>query len=706
MKKKKLPKLYQETLEVFKHHPRKMFNYKQVAHSIDPGNKSIRGELIRIIQILAKEELIEEVERGKYRYIPSYSIFTGVVEMTQRGAAYVITEELEEDIYVDPDLTETALDGDTVTVELTHQRKGRKPSGKIIEVLERKRTEFVGTLEKMSKYAFVIPDNSKIHVDFFIPKKKFLHAEDGDKVVVRLTDWPSRKQNPYAEVVKVLGEAGKNDTEMHAIVAEFGFETEFLPETIREAEAYPEKVSPKEIAKREDYREVTTLTIDPLTAKDFDDALSIKELDKNHYEVGVHIADVTHYVKEGSAMDEEAYQRGTSVYLVDRTIPMLPERLSNNLCSLRPNVDRPAFSVIFKLGKEGVIKKYRIGKTMIHSDRRFTYEEAQERIEKKKGDFQDEINALNELAYKLREQKVKNGAISFESDEYVFELDDDGAPLSVKKKERVDAHLLVEDFMLLANKTIAEHVFKTYKGNPLPYRVHEPPNREKMATLLLTAKKFGYTIDTQTDASIAQSLNKMNEEIKGKPEERVLHPLAIRSMEKAIYTTEDTAHFGLAFPYYCHFTSPIRRYPDLITHRLLFDYLHKKFHKGKTKQIEQAAKHSSKMEVMAAKAERASVKYKQTEYLSQFTGEQFEGTVSGVTEWGIYVELEDNHCEGMIRINELKDDYYEYYEKEMMVIGRRRKKSFQFGDRLLIEIKKTNIHKRTVDFRLVEKLMS
>ncbi len=696
---KKLPGKYRQLLEFFRLNPRKSFNYKQITHQLGINSQEQKEDVIKILQVMEKEEIIEAVDRGRYRYVPDFSLFTGKVEFTQRGAAFVLVDELEEDVYVSKSLSGMALNGDIVTVELIRQKKGSRLEGKIIEVVERARTEFVGTVQRMKKFAFVIPDNSRIHVDFFVTPENMNKAKDGDKVVVELLDWPIGKPNPYGLVTSILGKAGEHDTEMHAIVAEFGFKVDFEPNVLADAEAFPDTISKEEISKRKDFRKTLTFTIDPVDAKDFDDAISYKVLDNGNFEIGVHIADVSHFVRPNSALDDEAYDRATSVYLVDRTIPMLPERISNHLCSLKPNVDRLAFAVIFELDKNADMVNYWVGKTVIHSDRRFSYEEAQEVIEGNSNEYKKEIQQLNALALKLRSQRFKSGAISFESDEYRFTLDENGKPLEVIKKERKEAHKMIEDYMLLANKTVAKHVYTKIKKT-LPYRVHESPNVEKMAFFIQTAKKFGYLIDTKSHETISATINSMVERSEGKVEANILHPLAIRSMEKAVYTTKDTYHFGLNFDYYTHFTSPIRRYPDLIVHRLLFDYLNKK-NGPDAEAIEKACKHSSQMEQKATQAERASTKYKQIEFLSDFIGDVFTGIISGVTEWGIFVELKDNHCEGMVRISDMKGDFYEFYEKDLSVVGRRTGRRYTFGDEVKIRIKKTNMNKRTADFSLI-----
>jgi len=667
---------------------------------LDIRSDEKRNEIIKILELMSKEEILESEGQGKFRYQPDFTCFTGRAELTSRGAAFVVVEELEEDVHVSPSLTGQAFNGDTVTVELLHQKSGKRPEGRIIEVVERARKEFVGTVQKMKKFAFVVPDNSRIHVDFFIDKRDQMECADGDKVLVEFIDWPASSPNPNGKVVQVLGKAGEHNTEMHAIIAEFGFKTSFDADVESEAESYSERIPSDEIAKRRDMRGTLTFTIDPEDAKDFDDAISFKRLGDNKLEIGVHIADVSHYVTPGSLLDEEAYNRATSVYLVDRTVPMLPERLSNNLCSLRPKVDRLAYSVIFEMDEDANVHSYWIGKTVIHSNHRFSYEGAQEVIEGNSELHAIEIRLLNQMALKMQKRRFAEGAISFESDEYKFTLDEAGKPISVDKKVRKEAHKMIEDFMLLANKTVAKHAYQTYKGKVFPYRVHPSPNLEKMVNFVEMAKRFGHIIDTKNSDTISQTINKMVHATEGKVESGILHPLAIRSMEKALYTTKDTSHFGLAFPFYTHFTSPIRRYPDLIVHRLLHNYqLNEK--RGDDMNIEKACSHSSKREIQASLAERASTKYKQTEYLSNHIGEQFDGIISGVTEWGIYVEIIENHCEGMVRIADLHGDYFEFYEKELAVIGRKTGKKYTFGDPVKIVVKKTNLNKRIIDFSVV-----
>lgn len=695
------PEEYAYILDLFESFPKKSFNHKQIAFQLPIDHKCSSSDIEKILSLLIKEDKIEQIKPGKYRYIPHFKLISGRIDFTQRGAAYVISDDLDDDIFISPSLTGAAINGDTVTVELLHQRKGANPEGRVVQVLQRANSSFVGTVEKLKGAAFVVCDNPKIHVDFFVVKKNLLGAKDGEKVLVELIDWPKGDKNPTARVTKVLGKSGENETEMNAIVAEFGFPLHFNAKTEKEAAAFPDKIPAAELKKRRDFRDILTFTIDPEDAKDFDDALSFRKLGEGRYEIGIHIADVSYYVQPGTALDDEAYERGTSVYLVDRVIPMLPERLSNGLCSLRPGEDSLTYAVVIEMDDNAKILKQWIGRTVIHSHRRFSYEEAQQRLETGKGDLAAELQLLNKLAGILRTEKFKNGAISFESDEVKFKLDEDGKPLYVFKKERKDAHKLIEDFMLLANKLVAKYAAVEVKNGYLPYRVHEAPSMEKLGLLQQIAGRFGYTINTTSQLELARSLNNMTAKAANTPQATLLNPLAIRSMEKAIYTTKKTSHFGLAFEYYCHFTSPIRRYPDLITHRLLTGFLEKSSIPDKDT-VEKIAKQSSAMEQKAVEAERASIKYKQTQYLEEHVGDEFEGTVTGLTEWGIYVELNENKCEGMVRISEIKGDLYEFYDKLYAVIGRRKRHRIDLGQTVTVKVKRTNLQKRTIDFLMID----
>ncbi len=657
-------------------------------------------DIERILEILEKEELIEQVQRGKYKYIPKFSLYTGKVDMTSRGSAYVICEDLKEDIYISPALTGQAFHGDTVTVELLHQRSSRRPEGRIIQITHRAKSRFIGTVEKLKGSAFVIPDDSRIHVDFYVNKKDLKGAKDQDKVLIEITEWPSHEKNPNAKVLEIMGKSGEHQTEMHAILAEYGFSETFPDSVTKEAERLPELISKDEIRKRKDYRDVLTFTIDPADAKDFDDALSFKKLENGNFEVGIHIADVSHYIRQGTSLDKEASERGTSVYLVDRVVPMLPEKISNHLCSLVPNQDRLCFAVGVEIGADAGIIQSWIGKSVIHSDRRFSYEEAQEILEKGEGDYAYELTTLNSMAKILKQKRFKNGAISFETEEVKFILDEAGKPISVYKKIRKDANKLIEEFMLLANRIVAEWVSLKFKKGTIPYRYHPPPSLEKIGQLNLIAGRFGYKIDMGSPSTLAKSLNAMTTAAENKPEGAILNPLAIRSMEKAVYTTTHSSHFGLAFSHYAHFTSPIRRYPDLLTHRLLFAYQSGEV--PNQQHLETMSRHSSAMEQKATEAERASIKYKQTEYLSERLGLTFEGRIVSLTEWGIYIELAENKCEGMVRISEIKGDLFEFHEKEFAVIGRRTKRRLDLGQKVLVRVKKTNLTKRNTDFTLLE----
>lgn len=647
--------------------------------------------------------LIKKLRNGSYTLEQQeFDTIIGIVDYVNARFAYVVPEEEgREDIWINKDDLLGAFDDDRVKVALKPGRHGKSPEGKVIEILARHRDEFVGRLEMSSRYAFVIPDFKKMFHDVYVHLNDLEGAKHNDKVIVKVTQWPVRDKKPEGKILRVLGRAGEHNAEMHSIIAEFGLPYEF-PEAIEEeAEAIPEQITSKEIKARKDFRGITTFTIDPYDAKDFDDALSIRELGNGLTEVGIHIADVTHYVKTKTALEEEAVERATSVYLVDRTIPMLPERLSNGLCSLRPNEDKLTFSAVFELDENAQIKNEWFGRTIIHSDRRFTYEEAQERLESQEGDFYEEITQLDKLAKKLKKQRFQRGAVNFESVEVKFKLDDDGKPLGIIPKERKDAHKLIEEFMLLANKRVAEFVCnKGTKGNPVTfvYRTHDDPDPEKLDTFSNFARRFGHQLDFEKKG-ISHSLNQLVEEVEGKPEQNVLQQLAIRTMAKARYTTTEKGHFGLAFPHYTHFTSPIRRYPDMMVHRLLQHYLDG----GKSadkEEFEKLCLHSSEREKRAADAERASIKYKQVEFMSLVEDKVFEGIVSGVTEWGIYVEITETKCEGMVRIADLDDDYYEFDEQNYRVIGRRNKRMITLGDNVKVSVKATDIDRRTIDLTL------
>ena len=690
---------YKEVLKVLVDNANKPLNYKQIGAKVPQLSFK---QVSYVLELLVRDNKIIKSDRGKYMLERKASDeVQGTLNFSSRGDAYLMVEDLEDDIKIKAGDTLDAFDGDEVSVRLIYQRGKTKPKAVVTRVIARARETFVGTISKGGNAYFVLPDSNKIHTDFYVPKERINGATDGDKVVIKYRDWPAKAKNPYASVVDILGRSGENTAEMHAIVAEFGFSTKFEDSTENAAEKLPKKISDKEISKREDFRNITTFTIDPADAKDFDDALSFQKLDNGNYEIGVHIADVSHYVTPTDTIDQEAVLRATSVYLVDRTIPMLPERLSNELCSLRPHEESLTFSAIFELDANGNVKKYRFAKTVIFSDHRFAYEDAQKVIESKNGKYADELEVMNSIALKLRNARYKNGAINFETTEFRFILDAKGAPTSVIPKVRKDAHKMIEEYMLLANKYVAMHLYTKNDKMPLPYRVHEEPSEEKITEFAETAAEFGFKIDTSNYKAYSKSINKMVAKVDGTLEGDILQPLAIRSMEKAYYTSKKISHFGLAFDYYAHFTSPIRRYPDLITHRMLHDYLKKtkSFDYGT---VEKMASHSSKQEQKATSAERASIKYKQVEYMANFKGEEFDGIISGVTDWGIFVEIIENKCEGMVRLRDLKGDHYIYLPEKKKVKGQRTGKTYSMGQQVRIRVKNTDLAKRNIDFAFVD----
>jgi ribonuclease R len=691
--------------DVFEKSGNKPLNYKQVASKLNLHDDETRSLILEVLKEETRKGILQEPEKGKFILKQLKTFVTGKVDMTSDGSAYIVSDdEFEEDIYVAPRKLRNALHGDIVKVYVYAKNKGRKKDGEVVEILQRAKMDFTGIIKLSDRFAFFVPDDRKMLHDIFIPLDGLNGAKDGYKAIAKIDDWPEDAKNPIGEITHVLGKQGENNAEMNAILADYGFPLAFPDEVEKQAESIKEEITKEEIAKRRDFREVLTFTIDPTDAKDFDDAISFQTLKNGNIEVGVHIADVSHYVKPGSALDKEAFERGTSVYLVDRVIPMLPERLSNGLCSLRPNEDKLCFSAVFELDNEANVIEQWFGRTIIHSNTRFSYDDAQEVLENKSGKHSEELLKLNELAYKLRERKFKHGAISFESVEIKFRLDDQGKPLGVYVKERKDAHKLIEDFMLLANKKVAEFVAKKGKGKQkytFVYRSHDSPKEDALLNFSQFASKFGYKIDMSSGRETARSLNFLMADVEGKKEQNVLTQLAIRSMAKAVYTTKKHSHYGLAFDYYTHFTSPIRRYPDVMVHRLLELYLAD----GKSvneEEYEKMSIHSSQMEKKAADAERASVKYKQAEYLQNNIGEEFNGIISGLTEWGMYVEIIANKCEGMIRLRDLNDDFYVLDEKNYCIIGQRRKKKYQLGDEVSIMVKKVDLGKRQIDFTLVK----
>jgi len=695
----------------------KSFNYKQIAAILELSDTKSRNEIIRDLKILKSQDKIHETEVGKYQMVSKAEYYEGLIDMTSRKTGYFVCDELEDDVFVPFINLNHALDGDKVKAYIYNRRSSRRPEAEVLEILERKKTEFVGVIDIQKNFAFVTTANAKMYTDIFIPKNKINDAEQGDVVLVSMEDWPVKADSPFGSVLKVLGKPGEHNTEIHAILAEYGLPYDFPIEVEAFANKIDTSITEEEIAKRRDMRKTFTFTIDPRDAKDFDDALSFEKLDNGNFEIGIHIADVSHYLQEGTILDDEAYQRATSVYLVDRVVPMLPEVLSNDACSLNPHEDKYTFSAVFEVSPKAEVMNSWFGRTVIYSDQRFAYEEAQHIIETKQNIIPAEISLtgkdfkasdevveatlkLDELAKILRKKRLANGAISFDKVEVKFNLNEKAEPIGVFFKQSKDANHLIEEFMLLANRKVAEFIGKQKKT--FIYRIHDEPNEDKLFNLQTVIAKFGYKINLTTKKDISNSLNSLLSEVQGKKEQNLVDTLTIRTMSKAKYSTDNIGHYGLAFDYYSHFTSPIRRYPDVMAHRLLQFYLDGG--KSASEEIfEEKCEHSSQMEYLAAQAERDSIKYMQVKYMQDHKDEEFLGVISGVTEWGIYVEIIENKCEGMVRIREIKEDYYVFDEKQYALVGEVSKSIIQLGDEVYVKVKNADLMKKQLDFHFIRR---
>ena len=700
-------------LSIFGENPFRPMNYKQICKVLAIRDAAGKDVVYHILIDLYEKGILQEERPYRYVLNPAYleeygpkkQYVEGTVDMKSTGKAYVILDdEAGEDVFIASGNTGKALHGDRVRVAMFPKRKNKKPEGEIVEVLQRKHTDFVGIVHISHGYVYVVPDMDSVPIDIFVPQGVVHGAKNGQKVVVHLVDWPENSGNPFGEIIRVLGNPGENDVEMESILLAHDYPLEFSKEVEKEAAAIPSKISRAEIGKRKDFRKVFTITIDPADAKDFDDAISLQKLPNGHWEVGVHIADVSYYVKPGSAIDEEAYNRGTSVYLVDRTIPMLPEKLCNNVCSLRPNEDKLTFSAVFEMDDEAKVLNHWIGRTVIRSCRRYAYEEVQAIIEGGEGDYKEQILTFHHLATKLREKRMAQGSLNFHSEEVKFILDEKGKPIDTYIWVQNESHELIEDFMLLANRTVAETFGKPeskWHNHTFVYRVHDEPNPEKLNNFLRLISRLGYTMDISSRIKLVKSYNKLFEDVEGKGEKNLVETVAIRTMAKAVYSTENIGHYGLSFDYYTHFTSPIRRYPDLMVHRLIERYLLENQGSVNKKQFDEYCKHTSEMEKQAEEMERQSVKYKQAEYLQDKIGQVFDGLISGVSKWGLYVELKGNKCEGLVRYDDMPGDYYYLDEENFRVIGQQSGHVIQLGDEVQVIVKKVDLLKRQMDFELI-----
>ena len=714
----KIPGLSKKILDILRSNANQNINYKQIAAKLDVNDANSRNQIIKELAKLSKGKQIIQAESGKFQINERVNYFTGTLDMTTRKDGYVVVEDQEQDIYVPGNNLNRALDGDEVKVYVYRSRRGRKPEGEVVEILKRKKENFVGVLHLNDNFGFVEIQNPKMYTDIFIPKENLTKdAKNGLVVLVKMEGWPEKKDSPTGKILEVLGEAGEHETEMQSILASNGLPTDFPKEVEEFANKLDTSIQEKEIKKRRDMRDTLTFTIDPKDAKDFDDALSFKILENGNYEIGIHIADVSHYLQPGTILDEEAYERGTSIYLVDRVVPMLPEVLSNNACSLRPHEEKYTFSAVFEINKKAEVVNNWFGRTVTYSDARFAYEEAQHIIETKRGEIPNKISltgklyettpeivdavlTLDRLAKKMRTKRMASGAISFDKVEVKFNLDEDNEPIGVYFKTSQDANKLIEEFMLLANKKVSEFIGKQEPPKTFVYRCHDEPNDEKLAALENVVGKFGYKLNLKDRKAVSKSLNGLLKDVQGKKEQNMVDTLTIRTMSKAYYSTQNIGHYGLAFDYYSHFTSPIRRYPDVMAHRLLQRYLDGK-NSANEEDYEQRCNHCSDMEMFATNAERDSIKYMQVKFMQDHQNEQFLGVISGVTEWGIYVEIEQNKCEGMVRLRDIKEDHFEFDQENFAIVGRDSKKVYQLGDEVYVTVKNADLVKRHLDFNLI-----
>ncbi|MBZ9730669.1 ribonuclease R [Salegentibacter sp. JZCK2] len=706
--------------DILRKEPGKTFNHKQIAAKLGVNDANSRNNIIKKLAQLAAKKQIEEEERGKFKISrKSNDYYRAVIDMTTKGYAYALVDELDDDVFISPKDLNTAFNGDEVEIYIYNRKRNKKSEGEVTQILKRKRTEFVGVLDMQKDFGFVVIGDPKMYTDVFVQKNKMGDAKNGDKVVVEIEEWPEKADSPFGKVVQVLGVPGEHNTEIHSILAQYGLPHEFPKEIEDFADQIDTSIQPEEIKRRRDMRDVLTFTIDPEDAKDFDDALSFQKLDNGNVEIGIHIADVAHYLQPGTILDDEAYERATSVYLVDRVVPMLPEVLSNNACSLRPNEEKYTFSAVFEIDKNTKVVNEWFGRTVTYSDARFAYEEAQQIIDTEKGEIPAEVSiqdqgytvkdeiveavlTMNKLAKRMRSARMRQGAISFDKVEVKFQLDEENEPIGVYFKTAKDANKLIEEFMLLANRKVAEFIGKRDEKKTFIYRCHDEPDEEKLVSLNSLVSRFGHGLNLKNRKTVSSSLNQLLQDVQGKKEQNLIDTLTIRTMSKAYYGTENIGHYGLAFDYYSHFTSPIRRYPDVMVHRLLQRYLDNQ-PSAKEDEYEEKCHHSSQMENLSTNAERDSIKYMQVKFMIDHQDREFIGVISGVTDFGIFVEIVENKCEGMIRLRDIKGDHYDFDADNYAIVGRKTKKAYQLGDEVIVKVKNADLVKRHLDFTLIGK---